>query len=174
MSVLSLVEETNPILLQSPERFDWNNPQIDPEKLEKDLIESMLAHNGIGLTANQVGISLSVFAMYWDGKPIVAFNPNLIELGEEKTYIKEGCLSYPGLYIAISRSESIKAQFDIKNGSTKGAVFNGISSRVFQHEMEHIMGREYFWNVSDYMLKQYLRKRKYNLKKMRKNGKVKN
>jgi peptide deformylase len=172
MSVLALVEETDTILLQSPEKFDWDNPQIDPEKLEKDLIESMISHNGIGLAANQVGISLSVFDMVWDATPIVIFNPDLIELSKDKTYIKEGCLSYPGLYIAISRSESVKVQFDIKDGSTKGAVFNGMSSKIFQHEMEHIIGREYFWSVSNYTLKQALRKRKHNLRKIRKNGKV--
>jgi peptide deformylase len=71
------------------------------------------------------------------------------------------------LEIAIRRSESIKAQFEVSDGSTKGAVFNGLSSRIFQHEMEHVNGREYFWEVSNFILKQAMKKRKHNLKKMR-------
>ena len=95
------------------------------------------------------------------------FNPEIIEYSKETTYFKESCLSYPGLKIAIRRSESIKAQFEVKDGSTKGAVFNGLSSRIFQHEMEHVRGREYFWEVSNFILKQAMKKRKHNLKKMR-------
>ena len=56
MSVLPLVEETDPILLTEPDPFNWDDPQIDPEELEKNLIESMIEHNGVGLSANQVGL----------------------------------------------------------------------------------------------------------------------
>jgi peptide deformylase len=127
----------------------------------------MAEHGGIGLTSNQIGLNLSAFAMIWDSKPIVVFNPEIIEYSDETTYFRELCLSYPGLQIAIRRSESIKAQFEVSDGSTKGAVFNGRSSRIFQHEMEHVRGREYFWEVSNFILKQAMKKRKHNLKKMR-------
>tara|TARA_B100000424_G_scaffold118595_1_gene89530 strand:- start:661 stop:1188 length:528 start_codon:yes stop_codon:yes gene_type:complete len=172
MSVLPLVEETSDILLETPASFNWDNPQIDPEELEKDLVESMIKHNGVGLSANQVGIPLSVFAMYWDNKPIVVFNPWITEYSEETTYVQEGCLSYPGLIIAITRAESIKCEFEVKDGSTKGSVFNGLSSKIFQHEMDHMQGKEFFSDVSDYKLKQALKKRKYNLKRMKRNAKV--
>jgi peptide deformylase len=168
MSVLPLVEETDPILLQKPNPFNWDDPQIDPEELEKNLIDSMIEHKGIGLSANQVGIPLSVFSMYWDDKPIVVFNPYIVEYSNETTYMKEGCLSYPGLFIAIKRSESVKVEFDVKDSSSKGAVFNGMSSKIFQHEMDHMEGREFFSDVSEFKLKQALKKRKYNLKKMKK------
>ena len=168
MRILPLVEETADILCEPLVPFDWNNPQQDPEELSNILIENMREHEGIGLTSNQIGLNLSAFAMIWDGNPIVVFNPEIIEYSKETTYFKESCLSYPGLKIAIRRSESIKAQFEVKDGSTKGAVFNGLSSRIFQHEMEHVRGREYFWEVSNFILKQAMKKRKHNLKKMRK------
>ena len=172
MSVLPLVEETDPILLTQPDPFNWDDPQIDPEELEKNLIESMIEHNGVGLSANQVGLPYTVFAMYWDNKPIVVFNPYIVEYSDETTYIKEGCLSYPGLIIAIQRAESVKVEFDVKDSSSKGAVFNGLSSKIFQHEMDHMQGREFFSDVSEFKLRQALKKRKHNIKKMRKNAKI--
>ena len=172
MSVLPLVNEKEEILYSPPEQFNWDSPQRDPEELSKDLIESMLDHNGIGLSANQVGIPLSVFAMFWDNKPIVVFNPEIVEKSEETTYEREGCLSYPGLVLAVRRAESIKAQFEVRDGSTKGAVFNGLSSKIFQHEMEHMEGNEFFWSVPNFTLKQAMKKRKINIKRMRKNGQI--
>jgi peptide deformylase len=132
----------------------------------------MIEYRGIGLSANQVGIPLSVFSMYWDNKPIVVFNPWITEHSEETTYVQEGCLSYPGLILAIRRAEAIKCEFEVKDGSSKGSVFNGISSKIFQHEMEHMQGREFFSDVSDFKLKQALKKRKYNLKRMKRNAKI--
>ena len=172
MSVLPLVHEQDDILYQETKIFNFENPEIDPEELEKNLIESMIEHRGIGLSANQVGISLSVFAMYWDSKPIVVFNPDIMEYGDENSYEKEGCLSYPGLMIAISRPNSIKAQFEVKDGSTKGAVFTDLSARIFQHEMEHMKGRDFFWEVSNIKLKQAMKKRKLHLKRMKRNAKI--
>ena len=157
MSVLPLVEETDPILLTQPDPFNWDDPQIDPEELEKNLIESMIEHNGVGLSANQVGLPYTVFAMYCDNKPIVVFNPYIVEYSDETTYIKEGCLSYPGLIIAIQRAESVKVEFDVKDSSSKGAVFNGLSSKIFQHEMDHMQGKEFFSDVSEFKLRQALK-----------------
>ena len=110
--------------------------------------------------------------MYWENKPIVVLNPYIVEYSDETTYIKEGCLSYPGLIIAIQRAESVKVEFDVKDSSSKGAVFNGLSSKIFQHEMDHMQGREFFSDVSEFKLRQALKKRKYNIKKMRKNANI--
>jgi peptide deformylase len=95
-----------------------------------------------------------------------------MEYGDENSYEKEGCLSYPGLMIAISRPNSTKAQFEVKDGSTKGAVFTDLSSRIFQHEMEHMKGRDFFWEVSNIKLKQAMKKRKLHLKRMKRNAKI--
>ena len=61
--ICELVKETDPFLREKPETFNFESPQVDPEKLSAQLIENMIHHEGYGLSANQIGIPVSVFAM---------------------------------------------------------------------------------------------------------------
>ena len=51
-------------------------------------------------------------------------------------------------------------------------VFTDLSARIFQHEMEHMKGRDFFWEVSNIKLKQAMKKRKLHLKRMKRNAKI--
>ena len=164
--ICELVKETDPFLREMPERFDFENPQVDPEKLEKQLVENMIHHEGWGLSANQIGIPVTAFAMITDGVPMVVFNPEILEWSDETTYIREGCLSFPGLYVAIERAHSIAAKFQLLDGEEQGASFSDISARIFQHESEHMDGDIYIDNVSKFRLKAAMKKRKQYLRKL--------
>ena len=111
--------------------FDFDNPQVDPEKLEKQLLENMLYHRGYGLSANQIGIPFTVFAMMVDNDPLVVFNPEIIEFSEETTYMKEGCLSYPGLYVAIERAYGVSTRFQLSQGEEQSGNFIELSAKFF-------------------------------------------
>ena len=99
--IMPLVDEKDPFLREVPHRFDFDSPHEDPDKFEERLIENMIHYKGIGLSANQIGIPVTAFAMFMDENPIVVFNPEILEWSEETTYIREGCLSFPGLYVAV-------------------------------------------------------------------------
>ena len=129
--ICELVKEDDPFLREVPSVFDFDSPQIDPEKLEKQLLENMIYHNGYGLSANQIGIPLTVFAMMVDHDPLVVFNPEIIEFSEETTYMKEGCLSYPGLYVAIERAYGISTRFQLSEGEEQSGNFIELSARIF-------------------------------------------
>ena len=79
--ILDLVPENDPILSESiPSYNHWMKwDKLQASELAKLLIENMYHHGGIGLSANQIGISSRVFAMLVDNTPIVCFNPKILE-----------------------------------------------------------------------------------------------
>ena len=169
--ICELVKEDDPFLREVPDVFDFDNPQVDPEKLEKQLLENMIHHRGYGLSANQIGIPVTVFAMMVDSDPLVVFNPEIIEYSEQTTYVKEGCLSYPGLFIAIERAYGISTRFQLSEGEEQSGNFIELSARVFQHESEHMDGELFIDNVSGIKLKSAMRKRKMYLRKLKRKEK---
>jgi len=107
--ILDLVPENDPILSESipSYNFGFGAASQQASELAKLLIENMYHHCGIGLSANQIGISSRAFAMLVDNTPIVCFNPKILEESEEWTYDKEGCLSFPALVDPVKETISI-------------------------------------------------------------------
>ncbi len=129
------------------EKFDFNNPQIDPVDLSQSLVKLMRKEMGYGLAANQVGLPLQMFVL--EGEPAYAvFNPRITYFGEEEILLEEGCLSYPGLSLKIKRPRFMRARFQDPYGDFVTKQFDGITSRVFQHEYDHINGVDFTQKVS--------------------------
>ena len=169
--ICELVKETDPFLREKPEVFDFENPQVDAEKLQKQLIENMIHHGGLGLSANQIGIPVTVFVMRMDNNALVVFNPEILEWSDDTTYMKEGCLSFPALWIAIERSKTIAVKFQVFNGEEQAGSMTDLSARVFQHESEHMEGEIFINNVSRFKLKATMRKRNILLRKFKRQKK---
>ena len=169
--ICELVKEDDPYLREVPDIFDFDSPQIDPEKLEKQLLENMIYYRGYGLSANQIGIPVTAFAMMVDSDPLVVFNPEIIEYSDETTYIKEGCLSFPGLFVAIERAYGVSTRFQLASGEEQSGNFINISAKTFQHESEHMDGEIFIDNVSGFKLRAAMRKRKIYLRKLKKQEK---
>ena len=84
-----LVDETSEILSTKMERFDFNEPPIDPEELGKDLLAHMRYFGGIGLSANQLGLPYRVFVM--EGDPgFVCFNPRITAHAGDEVLLEQG------------------------------------------------------------------------------------
>ena len=169
--ICELVKETDSFLKEVPEKFNFENPQVDPEKLEEQLVENMLHHEGYGLSANQIGIPVQAFSMMLDDKAMVVFNPEILEWSEETTYIREGCLSFPGLYVAVERARAVAMKFQAYDGEEQGGSLQDMSAKIFQHEMEHMEGKLFIDNVSGFKLKSAMKKRKIYLKRINRNRK---
>ena len=169
--ICELVKETDPFLREKPEVFDFENPQVDPEKLQKQLIENMIHHEGLGLSANQIGIPVTVFAMRMDEHALVVFNPEILEWSEETTYMKEGCLSFPGLWIAMERAKTVAVKFQVFDGEEQAGSMTELSARIFQHESEHMDGELFIDKVNKFKLKSAMRKRNMYLRKFKKENK---
>jgi peptide deformylase len=111
-------------------------------EIAKNMIETMYTEEGVGLAAPQVGISLRMMTVDVsedNTKPQVLINPMITERSGN-VQSKEGCLSFPELYIEVSRAEKIKIEATGLNGEPIHIEADGLLSRCLQHEVDHLDG----------------------------------
>lgn len=167
---LQLVPDTDPIFHTALEEFNFQNAPVNPEELARGLVEVMLASkiHALGISANQCGLPHRVFIMranpFW-----ACFNPKIVDVSEEQLALDEGCLSYPHLYIKIRRPARIRARFNDITGEVITQRFEGLSARVFQHELDHLNGIDFTQRAHKMHLQRALRQRKILLRKQKTN-----
>jgi peptide deformylase len=117
------------------------------KELVLDMEETMKKNQGIGLAANQVGISKRIIMVQIDlrgSKVIGLINPRIVKKGSEKEIREEGCLSFPNISLDIKRSKEIEIEaLDISGQEIKMKA-KGLSARVIQHEIDHLDGILFF------------------------------
>ena len=159
---MKLVDQHDPILRQKCELFNFDEPVVDPYELSDELQKIRGKGGGIGLAAPQVGINTQVLVIgMGDFKTEgaedynqVFFNPTIISMGDEKAlYMMEGCLSYPGLFLKVKRPR------EHDNGMVYGRRvpdakndLHGITSRILQHEVDHLNGITFMKRAASYHL----------------------
>ena len=119
---------------------------LDRHHLSRVLIDNMIHHNGIGISANQIGIWERAFAMVRDlenNEVMVCFNPRIIKSYSEEAEMEEGCLSYPELFLNIKRPDKIIVKYEDEDKKTHKIKLQGLASRVFQHEYDHMEGIDF-------------------------------
>ncbi len=104
------------------------------------MIDTMIKNNGIGLAANQVGVLKRIIVILDDGNIKVMINPEIIEFSESKSFFDEGCLSIPETFLKIERPEDIKVKYRDLKGKPHIETYTGLSSRIIQHEINHLDG----------------------------------
>ena len=136
-----LVEEASKVLRNPTSEFDFENPPEDPKEIEKNLGEAMDRFGGIGLSANQLGLDYRVFVMKTaDSGTKAFFNPEITKLSKETDLLKEGCLSFPDIYLMIKRSKVIEFDYTDSDGERRTLQLDGIGARCVQHELDHLNG----------------------------------
>ena len=123
--------------------------------------------NGICLSANQIGIMERVFVMYSDiknKKTMVCFDPRIVSFSDEEIVMEEGCLTFPGLWLKVSRPDGIEVIYEDENGEKQEKAMFGLEARIFQHEYDHMEGTNFTKKVS----KLRLDRAKKRLKKVQK------
>ena len=141
--IRDLIKSEDPLLHK---RIDLCSYNLDRQFLSKTLIESMIHHNGLGLSANQIGISERAFAMVRDieyNEIIVCFNPRIIKSYTEEVEMEEGCLSYPDLFLKITRPKKIIVKYEDVDKKIHKLKLDGLSARIFLHEYDHMEGINY-------------------------------
>ena len=126
--------------------FDFKAPPINPVYLSNSLTMTRERYKGIGLAANQVGISYRVISI--KGMDSCLFNPKIVFLSPEKKVSEEGCLSWPGMSVRVERSEVIRVRYLDAHGTFHTAMYNGLTARAIQHEIDHLDGIQFFDRVS--------------------------
>ena len=119
---------------------------VDRHFIAKTLIENMIHHEGVGLSANQIGMDVRVFAMIRDieyNDIIVCFNPRIVKSYAEEVEMEEGCLSFPDTFINVHRPNKITVKYEDEEGKDHKVTLQGLPSRIFQHEFDHLEGIDF-------------------------------
>jgi len=154
-----LIEEASKVLRTPPQTFDFEK-RTDAEEIEKALSDAMCRLGGIGLSANQVGLDARVFVMKSQDQGVVAFfNPEITKLSQETDLMKEGCLSFPDMYLMIKRAKMIELKYQNALGEDKVVTLEGLASRCVQHEVDHLNGIIFLQRASRLKLDRALKSR---------------
>ena len=138
--IKDLVPSENLLLHERVNSCSYN---LNRQELSNTLKESMIYHKGIGLSANQIGIWERVFVMIRDTEIITCFNPRIIKESKKEISMQEGCLSYPDLFLDISRPESVVVKYEDEDKKFHKVKLDGLDARVFQHEYDHMEGIDF-------------------------------
>ncbi|MEK7519605.1 MAG: peptide deformylase [Patescibacteria group bacterium] len=110
-------------------------------ELAQDMIETMIAKDGVGLAANQVGVLKRIIAVQTEAGPQVFINPEIIQRSRETIFDQEGCLSLPkSLYFNIKRAKWVEIKALDITGKKVQMRAGDLTARIFQHEIDHIDG----------------------------------
>ena len=154
-----LVEEASKVLSQPPLEFDFKNPTHDPKEVEEKLSEAMERFGGIGLSANQVGLDVRMFVMRTQDGIQAFFNPELTRISQETDLLKEGCLSFPDIYLMIKRSKVVEMKYFDATGEEHITTLEGLGARCVQHEIDHLNGILFLQRASNMKLQRALKSR---------------
>ena len=164
----TLLPPNDPRVLSSIAEFDIErfkeDEKIELKEFADNMFETMKKYGGIGLSANQVGLPFRMFVMGGhpqidSGKVRAVFNPLINDVSEETVAMKEGCLSFPGVYAKVKRPEFVKMRALDINGEVfehEGVDYDG---RCMLHELDHLKGITFFDRLSP--LKRKMLEEKY-------------
>lgn len=112
----------------------------ESQKLIKDLLETMVKENGVGIAAPQIGVHERVIIAETDEGPRAFFNPEITERSFKMVEGEEGCLSVPGTWGFVKRHRSVSVTALNEKGETVTVKAEGLLSIIFQHEIDHLDG----------------------------------
>lgn len=161
MSLLQIFHYPAPVLKVPAKKVETFDARL--RQLVKDMAETMYAAPGIGLAAPQVGISERIIVIDCSPKDapprlIAAINPEIVACNGQCCE-EEGCLSVPGYYANVQRSEQVTVTFQNLNGERCELAAEGLLAVAFQHEIDHLDGILFVDHLSP--LKRGIFRRKY-------------
>lgn len=131
----------------------------DTQNFLEHLLDFVIAKNGMGIAAPQVGSAKRIFIMSSRPnsrypyapimEPTIVINPDIIHYSEDTEKDWEGCLSIPGVRALVPRFTSIKVRFTNQFGKMIEADYSGFIARIFQHEYDHLNGTVFLDRIED-------------------------
>ncbi|MBP6662894.1 MAG: peptide deformylase [Paludibacter sp.] len=168
------------VLRKVAEPIDKDYPGL--KELISNMYETMYHADGVGLAAPQIGKAIRLLiidlAPFKEDDPelgsfkITMINPEMLEFGDSKVPAEEGCLSIPGIYESVMRSESIKIKYFDEDFNQHITEFEGYRARVVQHEYDHLEGSLFTDKVSP-IRRQLLKSKLTNIIKGKANARYK-
>ena len=174
MDELKLIPPTDPRVQSAIAPFNDEMLKDEGIKDRKELSEAMFGamkkYGGIGLSANQVGLPFNMFVLgdhpeLEKGLKMTCFNPMIVSSSVEEETMKEGCLTFPFVFLNITRPRKVVVKYEDENGDLKEGSLDGMISRVFQHEYDHMLGKTFVDGISKMKLDMAYKKAEKMMKK---------
>ena len=177
MKELKLIPPTDPRVQCAIAPF--NNDMLkdegfkDRKELSETMFDTMKKYGGIGLSANQVGLPFNMCVLgdhpeVEKNLKMTCFNPIIISSSVEEEVMKEGCLTFPFVFLNITRPRKVVVKYEDENGDLKEGSLDGMISRVFQHEYDHMLGKTFVDGVSKMKLDMAYKKAQKQMNRYRK------
>ncbi len=129
------------VMRQKTAPFDFSKfTQKEIRGLITSMRVTMKAADGVGLSANQIGLNVSLFVAQAGRKAHAVFNPKIVKKLRGEDEMEEGCLSVPRTFGMVRRSSKIWVEAQDARGKKVKLKVGGFLARVFQHEIDHLNG----------------------------------
>lgn len=140
MAIRNVRLENDEILRKKSRTVEVIDDKI--KELVDDMIETMHAHDGVGLAAPQVGIlkRVVVIDLYDDKGPIALINPIILKTKGEHE-VDEGCLSFPNQFAKVIRPEEVTAEYTDRTGKRIKIKAKDLLAQAICHELDHLEGQ---------------------------------
>ncbi len=139
LSMLEVIVNPNPILRKMSQPVaDVLNPEI--QELIPQMIETMLAEDGVGLAAPQIGKNIRMVVIRYEDEDLTLINPLVVTKSFFKEWGEEGCLSVPGKIGEVKRYKRVKVKFLDAENKEQILEAQGLLARILQHEIDHLDG----------------------------------
>lgn len=109
-------------------------------RLAEDMLETMRAHEGVGLAANQVGRLKRILVAALEDEELVIVNPVVEDESEDLEKDTEGCLSIPEVQVEVERPVAVTVSGRDASGEPVRVEARGLLARILQHEVDHLDG----------------------------------
>lgn len=164
IELLPLYNDKNPMLKTKQPEFNISDSPVNIIDFANQLLHTMNHYGGAGLAAPQCGFPYRMFVM---AGGIVCINPVVVESSKETSFGKEGCLSFPGLYLSVTRPATVRIKYTNEFGKRVEATWTGATARVAQHELNHLDGVVFISLVGNLTLSMAKKKRDKMFKKIK-------
>lgn len=149
----------DPVLTTRAEEITEFGPSL--ERLAQDMLETMEDAGGVGLAANQIGVTKRIFVFdcshFQHGLRGAVINPEWEAVGEEIQLGTEGCLSIPGISQPTERFSTVRLRGYDPQGRPVSMLASGLMARCIQHETDHLDGVLFLQRLSDELRKESMK-----------------
>jgi peptide deformylase len=163
---LQVFNDKFPMLSIPIPEFTGTLPNTSMTHLVRRLKMTMKLYSGLGLAANQCGVTERVFVIGTDQFQMACINPKVLAVSDEIVKENEGCLSFPAFFLSLARPKWIDVEFTDENGETKQTRLDGLTARCFLHELDHLNGVKFDSYVGPASIQQAKRKQEKLIKKI--------
>jgi peptide deformylase len=147
-----------------------NKVDEDLRRTIREMLQTMYSSDGIGLAAPQVGIHKQLVVIDCElenpaAPPLILINPEINSYSKSLCKDQEGCLSIPGVYMDVERSEQVEVSYKDEHGRPRTIKADGLLARVIQHEMDHLNGVLFVDHITNSLtLTEELKKKGFSIK----------